>query len=206
MTILSQKGLFTAYLDIKLTVANTNADDVGRWQTPNWYITSNGHVNKCSRVTAVHFSFPLFLKTISPIQKCQLFKVDFHKHICVRFYHGSSESEKCSLAGFSSLKKIRKAIPKSNQRRVNEKQLHRQNPGDWILEQRGEKVQSMTGKGAEHDLFNEATFLSLYLQARLRAVGTHSMAIWALEGTNFTRVWPRRVWPRRVYKKNGEIM
>lgn len=144
MTILSQKGLFTAYLDIKLTVANTNADDVGRWQTPNWYITSNGHVNKCSRVTAVHFSFPLFLKTISPIQKCQLFKVDFHKHICVRFYHGSSESEKCSLAGFSSLKKIRKAIPKSNQRRVNEKQLHRQNPGDWILEQRGEKVQSMT--------------------------------------------------------------
>lgn len=30
MVILSQKGLFTAYLDIKLTVANTNAGDMER--------------------------------------------------------------------------------------------------------------------------------------------------------------------------------
>lgn len=29
MMILSQKGLFTAYLDIKLTVTNTDADDTG---------------------------------------------------------------------------------------------------------------------------------------------------------------------------------
>lgn len=28
MRILSQKGLFTAYLDVKLTVADTNADDM----------------------------------------------------------------------------------------------------------------------------------------------------------------------------------
>lgn len=40
--------------------------------------------------------------------------------------------------------KICKAIPKSSQRRGKEKQRPWQNPGDWILEQRGERIQSMT--------------------------------------------------------------
>lgn len=40
--------------------------------------------------------------------------------------------------------KICKAIPKSSQRRGKEKQCPWQNPGDWILEQRGKRIQSMT--------------------------------------------------------------
>lgn len=36
MMILSQKGLFTVYVDIKLTVANTNVD-VQRQYIPNGY-------------------------------------------------------------------------------------------------------------------------------------------------------------------------
>lgn len=40
--------------------------------------------------------------------------------------------------------KICKAIPKSSQRRGKEKQRPWQNPGDWILEPRGKRIQSMT--------------------------------------------------------------
>lgn len=45
MTILSQKGLFTVYVDIKLIVANTNVA-VSRQYIPTGIPTSDG-INKC---------------------------------------------------------------------------------------------------------------------------------------------------------------
>lgn len=60
MRILSQKGLFTAYLDKKLTVANTDAHGVERQRV----FTSNGHANNCSMNNSFVFLL-LSLKTVS---------------------------------------------------------------------------------------------------------------------------------------------
>lgn len=52
-------------------------------------LTSNGHVNKCSINNSCILFFSFIFKNDFPIQKCQLFKVDFHIHIFAQFYHES---------------------------------------------------------------------------------------------------------------------